>query len=121
MIDINAAFLLKTELLCKGLYLDDRLTKHYKSHGINYGRKGGAGPLGGKYFILEDDKTLVNIALWDNFKATNLVLSKKKDTFFEVINRVSQKIHSNLKLVMDPKYYDSKYKTIDGVPMKKIA
>ena len=121
MIDINTAFLLKTELLCKGLYLDERLIKHYKSHGINYGRKGGAGPLGGKYFILEDNKTLVNIALWDNFESTNLVLGRKKDTFFEVIDRMSQEFHNNLKLVMDPKYYDPKYKTTDGVPMKKIA
>ena len=121
MIDINTAFLLKTELLSKGLYLDEGLIKHYKNHGIDYGRKGGAGPLGGKYFILEDNKTLVNVALWNNFKATNLILKRKNRTFFEVFDRFSHDFHSNLILVMDPKYYDPKYKTTDGVPMKKIA
>jgi len=121
MIDINTVFLLKTELLSKGLYLDEGLIKHYKNHGIDYGRKGGAGPLGGKYFILEDNKTLVNVALWNNFKATNLILKRKNRTFFEVFDRFSHDFHSNLILVMDPKYYDPKYKTTDGVPMKKIA
>ena len=51
MIDIRDALKLKTELLCKGLFLYDSLIAHFKKQGLNYGRKGGAGPLGGKYFF----------------------------------------------------------------------
>ena len=64
MIDNYEALRLKTELLCKGLVLDGSLIDHYEKQGLNYGRKGGAGPLGGRYFLLEDDKTLINVALW---------------------------------------------------------
>ncbi|MFX1586347.1 MAG: hypothetical protein ACFFDL_17560, partial [Promethearchaeota archaeon] len=56
MIDNYTAFIKKTELLCKGLYLDEDLINHYKKQGIeiDFGRKGGAGPLGGRYFLFEN-------------------------------------------------------------------
>ena len=68
MIDIYTILKKKTELLCKGVYLDGILIEHYKSQGLkfDFGRKGGAGPLGGRYFILKDNKTMVNVALWND-------------------------------------------------------
>ena len=79
---INSGSILekKTELLCKGLYLDHELIKLYSEQGIqiDFGRKGGAGPLGGRYFLLEDNKTLVNVALWNDKSKTNLVLHEKR-------------------------------------------
>ena len=53
MIDNTTALELKTEILCKGLYLDKKLINHYKEQGIeiDFGRKGGAGPLGGRYLF----------------------------------------------------------------------
>ena len=41
MIDIHQALRIKTELLCKGLYLDETLIDHYKAQGIqiDYGRR----------------------------------------------------------------------------------
>lgn len=113
----------KTELLCKGLYLDEDLIKHYKQQGINleFGRKGGAGPLGGRYFLLEDKNTLINVALWDKPKKTNLILSKKEGDFFSIIDRETGKNYASIKLIDHPKYYSPEYKTSDGVPMKKIA
>ncbi|TFG02540.1 MAG: radical SAM protein [Promethearchaeota archaeon] len=121
MIDAETALEIKTELLCKGLYLKDSLKKHYQEQGITYGRKGGAGPLGGRYFLLEDDETLVNVALWDDSERTNLLLSEKKGGYFIIQNTENQKPLFNLKLVPNPRYYDPKYKTSDGIPMKKIA
>ncbi|MFW9865240.1 MAG: radical SAM protein [Candidatus Thorarchaeota archaeon] len=123
MIDIHQALRIKTELLCKGLYLDETLIDHYKKQGIqiDYGRKGGAGPSGGRYFLLEDGITLVNVALWDNPKRTGLFLGENKKGYFEVYNSENQEFFSKLKLIQNPQYYNPEYKTSDGIPMKKIA
>ena len=40
MIDNHEALRLKTELLCKGLFLDGALVDHYEKQGLYYGRKG---------------------------------------------------------------------------------
>ena len=121
MINIKTALKIKTELLCKGLYLDKNLKNHYYQQGLSYGRKGGAGPLGGRYFLLEDDKTLVNVALWDDPKKSNLVLKEKKGEFFEVYNFQDKQFYGKLKLVPNPKFYNPEFKTTDGIEMKKIA
>jgi len=122
MMDIQTSFEKKTELLCKGLYLDKNLIDHYKAEGIeiDYGRKGGAGPLGGRYFLF-DNQIMVNTALWDNPKRTNLILKENKDEFFEIYDTRNQKTFCKLKLIKNPQYYDPEYKTSDGVSMKKIA
>ena len=120
MIDIDAILKKKTELLCKGIFLEKGLIEHYKSQGIeiNFGRKGGAGPLAGRYFLFEDN-TLVNVALWDNNERTNLVLKEKQDDFFQIFDNKQNDMFCKLKLVDNPKFYNSK--TPDGVDMKKIA
>ncbi|MFX1438263.1 MAG: radical SAM protein [Promethearchaeota archaeon] len=121
MIDTKTALIQKTELLCKGLYLDKELIPKYKEQGIeiDFGRKGGAGPLGGRYFILEDDKTLVNVALWNNKEKINLVLGERKGDFFEVYDNKKNQFFGKLKLVNNPKFYSQK--TTDGIEMRKIA
>ena len=121
MIDIHTALKLKTELLCYGLYLDKNLFEYYQKEGISYGRKGGAGPLGGRYFILEDNKTLVNAALWSNPKKSDFILKEKKGNFFEVYNKKESSPYCKLRLVPNPKFYEPKFITSDGIPMKKIA
>ncbi len=121
MIDAETALIQKTELLCKGLYLEKELVAKYKEQGIeiDFGRKGGAGPLGGRYFILEDNKTLVNVALWDNKEKTNLLLREKKGDFFEVYDNTKDRFFGKLKLVKNPKFYSQK--TTEGIEMRKIA
>ena len=123
MIDIHTILKKKTELLCKGIFLDDTLIDHYKSQGIEieYGRKGGAGPLGGRYFLFEDEKTLVNVALWNDPKRTNLVLKEMKDGYFSVYDKRERGHFCKLKLVKNPEYYAEGYETSDGTPMKKVA
>jgi radical SAM protein (TIGR04043 family) len=122
MQDMKEVFSKKTELLCKGIYLDKNLRDFYKEQGINidFGRKGGAGPLGGRYFLFRND-TLVNVALWDDKKKTDLVLSEKKGDYLEVIDETNKKLYTKLKLVDEPLYYKPGYVTTDGIPMKKIA
>jgi radical SAM protein (TIGR04043 family) len=123
MIDKISALKLKTELLCKGLFLDEELIPHYKAQGINidYGRRGGAGPYGGRYFLLEDDITLVNVALWNIPERTDLYLKENTNGYFNVFNEKKQDLFGKLKLVSNPHFYNPEYTTSDGIPMKKIA
>ncbi len=116
--DTETAFLQKTELLCKGLFLDKELITIYKEQGIeiDFGRKGGAGPLGGRYFILENNKTLVNVALWDKKEKSNLLLGEKKGDFFKVYDNKNKRFFGNLRLVKNPQFYSQQ--TSDGISMK---
>jgi hypothetical protein len=109
MMDIRTTFEKKTELLCKGLYLDEKLLKHYKQQGIeiNYGRKGGAGPLGGRYFLF-DNNILVNAALWNDPTRTNLVLQEKEGEYFKVYDEKNKNSFCKLKLVNNPQFYNPK-------------
>ncbi|MFW9773708.1 MAG: hypothetical protein ACFFEO_16275, partial [Candidatus Thorarchaeota archaeon] len=122
MIDDYTAFVKKTELLCKGLYLDKSRIQDYRRQGIeiDFGRKGGAGPSGGRYFLFENG-VLVNVALWDNKIRTNLLLGDYNDGHFEIFDTKTNGPYSGMKLVSNPKYYNPKYITSDGIPMKKIA
>lgn len=123
MIDTETAFKQKTKLLCSGLYLDEVLLDNYKAQGIHidYGRKGGAGPYGGRYFLLEDDATLVNVALWNNAERTDLSLKENNNGYFEVFNEKSKNFFGKLKLIQNPLFYNPEYLTSDGIPMKKVA
>ena len=122
MIDSQTVFEKKTELLVKGLHLDENLRNSYLKQGIdlNFGRKGGAGPLGGRYFLFED-KTLVNVALWDNSTRTNLKLTEKEGEYFSINDNSIHKNVLKLKLVPNPHYYEPTFLTSDGTPMKKVA
>jgi radical SAM protein (TIGR04043 family) len=121
MIDAKTALIQKTELLCKGLYLDKELFNKYKDQGIeiDFGRKGGAGPLGGRYFILEDNSTLVNVALWNSQEKTNLILGEKKGEYFKIYDSINYQSFAEVKLVKNPRFYTQK--TSDGIEMKKVA
>ena len=122
MLEINTIFEKKTELLCNGLFLDESLVEHYLKQGIeiDFGRKGGAGPSGGRYFLFEDN-TLVNVALWDNSDRTPLVLGEQKGANFQIFNNKNEEVFADLRLVKNPDFYDPSYMTTDGIPMKKIA
>jgi len=122
MIDIQTVFNKKSELLVKGLYLDEKLRNDYLHQGIeiDFGRKGGAGPLGGRYFLFEDD-TLVNVALWNDSQRTDLRLAEKINEYHVVRESKSNNNFINLKLVKNPQFYDPTFLTSDGIPMKKIA
>ena len=90
----------KTELLCRGIYLDKDLRDFYRQQGISldFGRKGGAGPLGGRYFLFENG-TLVNVALWDEKRKTDLVLNEKEGEYLRIIDEENENLFTKLKLV----------------------
>ena len=123
MIDVHTILKKKTELLCKGLYLDKDFLEHYKSQGIeiDFGRKGGAGPSGGRYFLLEDGKTFANVALWNTPLYTSLSLKEVENGFFNVYDSRKKGYFGKLKLIQNPLYYNETFKTSDGIQMKKIA
>ena len=123
MINAETTLKEKVELLCKGLYLDIELIPQYKEQGIeiDFGRKGGAGPSGGRYFLLEDGLTLVNVALWNNPNKTELFLKENRKGYFEVYNKESKELFGRLKLIQNPNFYKPEFKTSDGISMKKIA
>ncbi len=122
MIDNYTAFVKKTEILCNGLFLDEKLIDHYKNEGIeiSYGRKGGAGPIGGRYFLFEN-QTIVNAALWNDPSKSNLVVRENENGYFIIYDSKNKFEHSRLKLVQNPTFYNPEYVTSDGIPMKKIA
>jgi radical SAM protein (TIGR04043 family) len=119
--DPTASLERKTELLCKGVYLKPDLMDYYEDQGLSFGRKGGAGPLGGRYFTLEDKETIVNVGLWDNEKQTDLILGKKENESFKILKRDKGEKFANLRLVENPQYYNPQYKTSDGIEMRKVA
>jgi len=123
MIDVLTALKKKTELLCKGLYLDKDFLKYYNSQGIeiDFGRKGGAGPSGGRYFLLEDEQTLANVALWNTPSYTSLSLKEAEDGYFNVYDSRTRGDFGKLKLIQNPNFYNKSYITSDGIEMKKIA
>jgi len=127
MPSIEEILKLKTELLCKGLYIDQALIDHYKKQGINieFGRKGGAGPLGGRYFKFDvpnqQEPIIVNAALWNIRDRTDLILGKKEGQFFNIYKNNQENLWGKLELIETPEYYSPEYKTSDGIAMKKIA
>lgn len=124
---IEEVLKLKTELLCKGLFIDQALIDHYKKEGINieFGRKGGAGPLGGRYFKFDVPNQrkpiIVNAVLWNNKDRTDLILGKKKGKFFNIYKSNQDNLWGKVELIENPEYYSPEYKTSDGIPMRKIA
>ncbi|MFX0012380.1 MAG: radical SAM protein [Candidatus Hermodarchaeota archaeon] len=106
----------KVELLCKGVYLDEDLLNDFEI------RKGGAGPLGGAYFFLEDHKSLVNVPFRPNTaystKETNFIL-KRRNSHYGVYDLKKNRLFCSLEGVESPHFY--KLKTSDGLLMKQIA
>ncbi|MHA1380285.1 MAG: MSMEG_0568 family radical SAM protein [Candidatus Helarchaeota archaeon] len=101
---------LKLRLLTEGVTLKTQISK---------GRKFGAGPAGGRFFILENG-SCVNIPLWPKFvKHSGLSLEKNedKDNLYNLIENETQ--ITTLKIVPRPNFYD--LFTSDNIQMNKIA
>ncbi|MBN2157142.1 MAG: radical SAM protein [Candidatus Lokiarchaeota archaeon] len=56
----------KVELLLNGLRLTQQFIDEIRNYTPNFyrGRKGGAGPAGGRYFFFKETGSVVNVALW---------------------------------------------------------
>ncbi len=83
------------------------------------GRMSGAGPTGGRYFLLENG-SCVNIPLWTkNSKYSRFWIKKFDDqnNLFQLFD--DKKLITTLKLIPRPKFYD--LNTSDNIKMSKIA
>lgn len=93
---------LKIELLSMGI----------RSQGIDKGRKGGAGPAGGRFFRLKDN-SCVNAPLWPNYTERSPYYLHNDQVFFN--DTPLDDVH----LISTPNFYSRS--TSDKIPMKKIA
>jgi radical SAM protein (TIGR04043 family) len=93
---------LKIELLSMGM----------RSEGIFKGRKGGAGPAGGRFFRLKDG-SCVNVPLWPDYTNNSPYFLQNNQVFFNGIPL------SDIHLVPIPNFYS--LLTSDEISMKKIA
>lgn len=98
---------LKTELLCKGVRAENSIGK---------GRKGGAGPAGGRYLVLPNN-SVVNVPLWPHFADRSDFILRKFDSSWSLFKN-GEKI-TDVELINPPKFYSRK--TQGGQPMYKIA
>lgn len=99
---MNAADL-KTQLLCSGVRFPDNMRT---------GRKGGAGPAGGRYVVVQN--TVVNVPVYGAALQSAFSVRKVGNTYV-LENDDSYEIL----LVEDPHFYQMKTK--EGIPYKKIA
>jgi len=98
---------LKIELLCRGARTEESLDS---------GRKGGAGPTGGRYFTLTDE-TCIEIPLQAKFVEKSPFRLIETNENWRVLRGNEEPVE--LKLIPKPRFYDRK--TSDGTPMNKVA
>jgi len=105
-IDMNAADF-KTELLCYGVRLPEE---------IRTGRKGGAGPAGGRYMIVKN--TLVNVPVYGFALKSPFSVRKEGDTYV-MVDRSKDDTAHKIALIENPQFYQ--LKTKEGISYRKIA
>jgi len=98
---------IKTELLCLGARTEQFSDK---------GRKTGAGPAGGRFFLLKDG-TCVEIPLQGKFVEESPFTLVYKDG--EWVVRRNGEHYADVKLVPNPRFYEKQ--TSKGTPMRKFA
>ncbi len=98
---------LKIELLCRGARTKETLDR---------GRRGGAGPTGGRYFTLPDD-TCIEIPLQAKFVEKSPFSLIRTNENWRILRGDEELVE--LKLIPRPRFYDRK--TSDGITMNKVA
>ncbi|TFG05986.1 MAG: MSMEG_0568 family radical SAM protein [Promethearchaeota archaeon] len=94
---------LKIELIAQGMRT---------SEGIEKGRRGGAGPAGGRFFRLKDG-SCVNVPLWPSYTTKSPFELKNNKVLFNDFPL------DEVQLIPIPQFYSKV--TSDNIPMKKIA
>jgi len=98
---------LKIELLCRGARTHEN---------IDRGRKGGAGPTGGRYFTLPDE-TCVEVPLQGKFVESSPFTLVQTNGNWRVLRGKRSLVE--VKPVPRPRFYEKT--TSDGMPMRKVA
>ncbi|MHA1900391.1 MAG: radical SAM protein [Promethearchaeota archaeon] len=113
----------KVELLCNGIIIADETLKRLKNEGLefNFGRKGGAGPAGGRFFRFSNG-SIANVPIYiDNHPDSNLIISNiDRDNNVKLQSKLGSDIPLiPLKLIANPKFYSMK--SDEEIPYRKIA
>jgi len=98
---------LKIELLCRGARTEEN---------IDRGRKGGAGPVGGRYFTLPDE-TCIEIPLQGKFVESSPFRLVQTSGNWRVLR--GTRALTEVKPVPRPRFYEKT--TSDGTSMRKVA
>lgn len=113
----------KVELLCNGIIIKeetlDRLEK--TGHSFNFGRKGGAGPAGGRIFRFSNG-TIANIPIHIDINPNSIFIIEDIDVNNNVkvkVKEISNILPVPLQLIPVPDFY--KLKNSEEIPYKKIA
>lgn len=120
----------KTDLLVNGLKISEDFYDSIKPFEPEFyrGRKGGAGPAGGRYFIFENG-SIVNVSLYgSNSENSYLVLEKiinedpqnKGYLYVQIYNSKTKEYFSRLRLIPVFSEYNLTMNTA-GIPNSKIA
>lgn len=120
----------KTQLLFYGATISKEFYGQMKDLGTDFykGRKGGAGPAGGRYFVFENNSP-VNVALYGHkSEQSHLVLNKVLDQdpqdegyyYVELLNQKTGEVFRKLRLVPVPEEYN-KATNLDGTINRQIA
>ncbi len=121
--EMRKIFLVKSALLCEGIYISPSLfeklslidRKQYQ------GRKGGAGPAGGRYFQFSNG-TIVNTPIWLQSKPNSSlqILNIQDGNIFQVKYQIlGESGEITLELLPIPEFY--KNTTESGILYKQIA
>jgi radical SAM protein (TIGR04043 family) len=113
---------LKTELLTHGIIVSTKLLEALEKSGkpLNLGRKGGAGPAGGRYFEFPNG-SIVNTPLWlEENPMCNLILTKiNDDQSIELKTRSNEIPPISLKIIENPLFYSET--NAEGIRLKQLA
>ena len=121
--DLEKIFYVKSAIFCGGMYISPLIfTELSPQDQAQYkGRKGGAGPAGGRYFRFSNN-SIVNCPLWleksDNTQVSVIEI-RNQSVFTIQCGLKGQIITLDIDLIPVPEYYDKK--TSNGVPLQKIA
>lgn len=101
---------LKTKLLCQGVRVPEPMRT---------ARRGGAGPAGGRYIIVEE--MVVNCFVYGAASDSHIWLQEEGETFFLVDKNPGSILSDRVPVhvVNDPHFYT--LRTEEGIPYKKIA
>ncbi|MCF2140666.1 MAG: radical SAM protein [Candidatus Lokiarchaeota archaeon] len=142
--ELNSILEMKAEMLCNGLEISESTIKQIQLKGISFdfGRKGGAGPAGGRYFkfsngSISNTPLYLSPSNYPNFEIVDItsdlrVILKRKETQLSINNNKlphkeksqngqnsSNLSNLELYLIPTPKFYSLSNK--EGIPFKKIA
>jgi radical SAM protein (TIGR04043 family) len=112
----------KVELLCNGFIIPSSILPLLESNNISLagGRKTGAGPAGGRYFLLPNE-SLINLQIWIDYHPPNRFILDGIDSnrHFIIIDKENILPPVDLRLLNIPSYYRLLSK--EKIPFQKIA